>query len=441
MVVIEMNPRVSRSSRARLQGHRLPDRQDRGQARGGLHPGRAPQRHHPRDARVLRAGHRLLRGEDPALGLREVPEARPDPDHPDEVGGRGHGDRAHLQGGAAEGGALARAGPLGAHPGPAGRRPRRARARRSASRTRTASSRSARPTAAGSAPRELHELSAHRPVVPRQHPADRGVRDGRSPRRASATPRVAAAGQADGLLRRAPRPADRRHGGRGPARRGLEPASRPSTRWSTPARPSSRPHTPYLYSTYEEEDEAPPTPREKVVILGSGPNRIGQGIEFDYCCVHAAFALREAGVETIMVNCNPETVSTDYDTSDRLYFEPLTFEDVMNIVEREQPRGRDRAVRRPDAAEAGGAARAGRACRSSARRPTPSTAPRTASASPTSSTGSGSPQAPGGTARSFEEAARIADAASATRCWCGRPTSWAGAPWRSSTTRPTSRAT
>jgi len=98
-------------------------------------------------------------------------------------------------------------------------------------------------------------------------------------------------------------------------------------------------HTPYLYSTYEEEDEAPPTPREKVVILGSGPNRIGQGIEFDYACVHAAFALKEAGVEAIMVNCNPETVSTDYDTSDRLYFEPLTFEDVMNIVERERPRG------------------------------------------------------------------------------------------------------
>jgi carbamoyl-phosphate synthase large subunit len=98
-------------------------------------------------------------------------------------------------------------------------------------------------------------------------------------------------------------------------------------------------HTPYLYSTYEEEDEAPATPRDKVVILGSGPNRIGQGIEFDYACVHAAFALKESGVEAIMVNCNPETVSTDYDTSDRLYFEPLTFEDVMNIVERERPRG------------------------------------------------------------------------------------------------------
>jgi carbamoyl-phosphate synthase large subunit len=98
-------------------------------------------------------------------------------------------------------------------------------------------------------------------------------------------------------------------------------------------------HTPYLYSTYEEEDEAPPSERRKVVILGSGPNRIGQGIEFDYCCVHAAFALREMGVEAIMVNCNPETVSTDYDTSDRLYFEPLTLEDVLNIVEKERPLG------------------------------------------------------------------------------------------------------
>ncbi len=98
-------------------------------------------------------------------------------------------------------------------------------------------------------------------------------------------------------------------------------------------------HTPYLYSTYEYECESRPTGRQKVVILGGGPNRIGQGIEFDYCCVHAAMALREEQIETIMVNCNPETVSTDYDTSDRLYFEPLTEEDVLNIVERERPMG------------------------------------------------------------------------------------------------------
>jgi len=98
-------------------------------------------------------------------------------------------------------------------------------------------------------------------------------------------------------------------------------------------------HTPYLYSTYEDECEARPTDRRKIMILGGGPNRIGQGIEFDYCCVHAAYALAEAGFETIMVNCNPETVSTDYDTSDRLYFEPLTLEDVLAIVETERPEG------------------------------------------------------------------------------------------------------
>ncbi|HTP46072.1 MAG TPA: carbamoyl-phosphate synthase large subunit [Casimicrobiaceae bacterium] len=98
-------------------------------------------------------------------------------------------------------------------------------------------------------------------------------------------------------------------------------------------------HTAYMYSTYEEECEAQPTDRRKIIVLGGGPNRIGQGIEFDYCCVHAALALREDGFETIMINCNPETVSTDYDTSDRLYFEPLTLEDVLEIVHVEKPEG------------------------------------------------------------------------------------------------------
>jgi len=97
--------------------------------------------------------------------------------------------------------------------------------------------------------------------------------------------------------------------------------------------------TPYLYSTYEQEDESDAVERPKIAILGSGPNRIGQGIEFDYCCCHASFALREDGYETIMVNCNPETVSTDYDTSDRLYFEPLTLEDVLAVMDRERPQG------------------------------------------------------------------------------------------------------
>ena len=97
--------------------------------------------------------------------------------------------------------------------------------------------------------------------------------------------------------------------------------------------------TAYMYSTYGDECEAQPTNKKKIMVLGGGPNRIGQGIEFDYCCVHAALAMREDGYETIMVNCNPETVSTDYDTSDRLYFEPLTLEDVLEIVDKEKPHG------------------------------------------------------------------------------------------------------
>ncbi len=99
--------------------------------------------------------------------------------------------------------------------------------------------------------------------------------------------------------------------------------------------------TPYMYSTYERGDESNPNSKAKVIILGSGPNRIGQGLEFDYCCCHAAFALRDAGFETVMINCNPETVSTDYDTTDRLYFEPLTFEDVMSVIDRENTAGGD----------------------------------------------------------------------------------------------------
>ena len=102
-------------------------------------------------------------------------------------------------------------------------------------------------------------------------------------------------------------------------------------------------NTPYLYSTYDDETEVGPQRRApKVIILGSGPNRIGQGIEFDYSCVHAVMALRDAGYETVMVNCNPETVSTDYDTSDRLYFEPLTLEDVLEVVHAEQAVGHGR---------------------------------------------------------------------------------------------------
>ncbi|BBE10234.1 carbamoyl-phosphate synthase small chain protein [Mycoavidus cysteinexigens] len=130
---------------------------------------------------------------------------------------------------------------------------------------------------------------------------------------------------------------------------GIDAAAVRARRWALDVRPVYKrvdtcaaefaTNTAYLYSTYEEECEAEPTQRKKIIVLGGGPNRIGQGIEFDYCCVHAALALREDGYETIMVNCNPETVSTDYDTSDRLYFEPVTLEDVLEIVAKEQPLG------------------------------------------------------------------------------------------------------
>ena len=117
--------------------------------------------------------------------------------------------------------------------------------------------------------------------------------------------------------------------------------------------------TPYMYGTFEDEDEVPPATRPRVVVLGAGPNRIGQGIEFDYCCVQAAFALSDAGYETVMVNCNPETVSTDYDTSHRLYFEPLTVEDVPGCDSRRGAGGGDSAIRGPDPAQPGKAARRG----------------------------------------------------------------------------------
>ena len=126
------------------------------------------------------------------------------------------------------------------------------------------------------------------------------------------------------------------------APRALEQGLRPAYKRIDTCAAEFESFTPYLYGTYEKECEAEPTPRQKVVILGSGPNRIGQGIEFDYCCCHAAFALRDDGFETVMINCNPETVSTDYDTVDRLYFEPLTFEDVSAIIAREQEARRRR---------------------------------------------------------------------------------------------------
>src|SRR3954470_13641861 len=217
--------------------------------------------------------------------------------------------------------------------------------------------------------------------------------------------------------------------------------------------------TPYHYSTYDEEDEAGPSDRPKVGILGSGPNRIGQGIEFDYSCVHASFALSDAGYETVMVNCNPETVSTDYDTSDRLYFEPLTLEDVLEVVHAESRQGTLEGVvvqlggqtplglaARLEAAggpvrRAGGPRSAGRpaskrrASRSSARAPQPSTWLRSGAPSAASWRTPASPP-PGTGRRAASRWPGGSRTRSATRSSSGRPTCSAGAAWRSSTTRP-----
>ena len=144
------------------------------------------------------------------------------------------------------------------------------------------------------------------------------------------------------------------------------------------------------------------------MILGSGPNRIGQGIEFDYCCCHASFALQEFGIESIMVNCNPETVSTDYDTSDRLYFEPLTLEERAEYLRHRKAGRRDRAVRRADAAQSGAAAEEGRACRSSGPIPEISIWPKTASCFGKLLDDLEFPRPANGTATSVEEACEVA---------------------------------
>ena len=188
--------------------------------------------------------------------------------------------------------------------------------------------------------------------------------------------------------------------------------------------------TPYLYSTYDEEDEAPPTDKPKIIILGSGPNRIGQGIEFDYCCCHAAFALKEDGYETIMVNCNPETVSTDYDTSDRLYFEPLMLEDVLAVYNHEAQSGAKIGM----IVQFGGQTPLNlaqrlplRVCRSLAHRPSRSIWPKTASNSE-SCWKTEIPQPPAARQPAWMKRSPWQNAL-AIPCWCGPVMCWADAPW------------
>ena len=298
IMVIEMNPRVSRSLGAGLQGDRLSDREDRRAPGRRLRAGGDRQRHHAAHAGLLRADDRLRRRQVAALRLREVLRRRRAPDHAHEVRRRGDGDRAHV---------------------PAGVRARRCAAAswtpmpsverlawRSCSTAwrcpaRTATTCCSRRFAAGAERRGDRAAHEDRPLVP-----------ARAARSSPPTPRR-----------------------RSPASGRTSP--------STPARPSSPPRRRTTTRAGSVRVAAPTRSAAATSRASSssapGPNRIGQGIEFDYCCVHAAMTVRESGRDAVMVNCNPETVSTDYDTSDRLYFEPLTLEDVLGVVEIEQPEG------------------------------------------------------------------------------------------------------
>ena len=351
LVIIEMNPRVSRSSALASKATGFPIAKVAAKLAvgytldeianditGGATPGE------------LRADHRLRRHQDSALRVREIPRRRAGADHVDEIGRRGDGDRPHLPGEPAEGAALAgdrpdrarRGDDRGARPG---RRPQRHPRRARHARRPTGCCRWRRPC--GSACRDEHIHAACK-IDPWFLAEIRGIVETEAEIKAKGLPtsrRHAAPPQGDGVLRRAAggaRPAAARREVTAARRAlGVRPVFK---RIDTCAAEFASP-TAYMYSTYETPfagapaDEAAPSDRKKVVILGGGPNRIGQGIEFDYCCCHAAFALRDAGYETIMINCNPETVSTDYDTSDRLYFEPLTAEDVIEIIDTERANG------------------------------------------------------------------------------------------------------
>ena len=353
-----MNPRVSRSSALASKATGFPIAKIATRLAIGYTLDEIPQRHHRPDPGLVRARARLRRGQDPAVRVREVPRRRPHADHPHEVRRRGDGDRPH------------------ASPRPCRRRSAAWRARPAPLPVRPA--RGATPPSCWSAAASPHDgrlgtmLQAlragataagggrgHRcrPVVrgaARLHqdplPNDRGFApsstvtwSGWPRRRASPTPPSPSSAAAGPSLSAGAAP---RAGG--PARLPRGRHLRGGVR---------RPHAvPLLHLRRGRRGAAGATPR-RCIILGSGPNRIGQGIEFDYSCVHASLALRAAGYETVMVNCNPETVSTDYDTSSRLYFEPLTLEDVLEVVRGRAARragGRgDRAARRPDTARAG----------------------------------------------------------------------------------------
>jgi hypothetical protein len=369
----------------------------------------------------------------PALRLREVRGRRSGSHHADEVGGRVDGDRAHLQGGVPEGAARARerGRRLGrarrSRPTTGSRRPRPSCAASCVAPRRSASSSSSAPCGRhhrGGDPRgtgidpwfldQLRQLLERRPVrgrSPRSDAADsapmkrQGSPTGSSP---------ASAGETEAEVR---------------ARRDAS-ASGPSTRWSTRAPGSSPPRRRTVLVLRHEDDARRRTAQGRHPRLGAQPDRAGRRVRL--LLRAAVLALREPGIETIMVNSNPETVSTDFDISDKLYFEPLSFEDVLEVIEHEQPEGvivqlgGQTPLKLARALEAAGVP-------SSAPRPTPSTWPRTGSASRPSRGDLGIAQPANGTATSIEQALEIANG-SGTRCWCAPRTCSAAGRWRSSTT-------
>ena len=349
MVVIEMNPRVSRSSALASKATGFPIAKIAAKLALGYHLDEIPND----ITRLTPASFEPTidhdRGQDSALEFREVSAGRLDAHHADEIGGRGDGHRPHLQGSVHEGGAVARAReerPAVCAPGSDRSIPGVSDAEDDAAlRKRLVVPHDRRmwdlfwALGRGWSVERIHELTKIDPWFLRQFAdinemhrqvADTGVAGldpdwmRRMKRAGFGDAELAqAAGVGETVIR------ERR------VFQGLQPVYK---RVDTCAAEFES-FTPYLYSSYEPTCEANPNARRKVVILGSGPNRIGQGIEFDYCCCHAAFALREEGLETVMINCNPETVSTDYDTADRLYFQPLTFEDVMAVLEKEGSAG------------------------------------------------------------------------------------------------------
>ena len=356
LVVIEMNPRVSRSSALASKATGFPIAKVAAKLAVGytldeiandITGGATPASFEPTIDYVVT--------KIPRFAFEKFPGAVAGADHVDEIGRRSDGDRPHLPGKPAEGAALARDRPHRPRRGDDRRLRRRQRHRRHRQqgrdprRARHADARSAAQGRAGDALRRERRADPqrlpHRPLVPGGNPragGDRGRNRARKACRERPAPSVASrpwAFPTSALAKLTGSDADAVMAKR--RKLGVRPVFK---RIDTCAAEFASP-TAYMYSTYETPfagtvvDEAAPSDKKKVIILGGGPNRIGQGIEFDYCCCHAAFALKEAGYETIMVNCNPETVSTDYDTSDRLYFEPLTPEDVLEIIDTERSNG------------------------------------------------------------------------------------------------------